>query len=87
VMESMERHCVAKYQHSADESTSQMLSEDGFRSFKDYRVEERGEGYVNRVQRKVILQFALRASCNQLLLARKSFLLTPKKFFTSRMKK
>lgn len=43
VMESMERHCVAKYQHSADESISQMLSEDGFRSFKDDRVGERGE--------------------------------------------
>ena len=46
VMESMERHCVAKYQHSADESTSQMLSEDGFRYFKDDRVGERGERYV-----------------------------------------
>ena len=46
VTELIERHCVAKYQHSADESSSLMLSEDGFRSFKDYREEERGERYV-----------------------------------------
>ena len=34
-----------------------------------------------RVQRKLILQLALRASCNQHLPARKSFLLARKKFF------
>lgn len=44
--ESMERHCVAKYQHSADESASHILSEDGLRSFKDCRVEESGERHV-----------------------------------------
>ena len=36
----------------------------------------------NRVQRKLILQLALWASCNQHLPARKSFLLAQKKFFT-----
>ena len=40
-----------------------------------------------RVQRKLILQLARQASCNQHLLARKSFLLVRKKFFKSRMKK
>ena len=40
-----------------------------------------------RVQRKLILQLARWASCNQHLLARKSFLLARKEFFMSRMKK
>ena len=46
-----------------------------------------GQQSIDRVQRKLILQLALWASCNQHLLARKSFSLTRKKFFTSRMKK
>ena len=36
-----------------------------------------------RLQRKLILPLALPASCNQHLLAHKSFLLAPKQFFTS----